>query len=1004
MDNIKELPILGIKRNNPQGTEDGACDEIINLRPKDGAWRAVGVKEKLYSDPGYDLIRLHKQDNIDNWIGYTASTKTVVHYDPSTLAVTQTVVVLTFEETLNEIKFLKRFMLVITTKNIYRFIYKENETTFVTEYINIDLTGIENWFNVQYSTEYIQEITSSELSEESAGTDGLLGKYLELVNTLSAESRMAGGIFLRYALRLYDGTYILHSSPVFHQLGDYTGYFKRTGAQQFRWIFNTNGDQAEIQLTGTSGTANITIETEDGVDTRSIGFSGPSLTTTASAFVAANFLDYSLNHHILLSSVGSKLIFATTSNSPMATPEINGATGNLSGDVTAENAFNKLNATAYFNDGIGSDNFNNLKDVIDSIVIFASKNEQFWDISEDFLKDKKFANWVPTEESIINLEDEFLISNGFKEDMHDSIAWYKIGEVQFSDLESSGPTEYNKEVELDLDDYYQDYATRETLPLDDFTHHELTGNAPYIYNNRLTLGNTLQTLATPFLETFEPSANPYIGTTSYIPDTDATIIAQIILDTSDGRKIVQQTITANVYKRATSSLYKAIFFKNSISYPDARAKEIVLYIDAGGGAYRELYRSNLKKSKFSNFSYLINETFDKTEPLDSATATRPLDNNFNSIYIEYRISTLTPADPRTVSNEIIDQNRVQISEVNNPFVFPSENSNQVGTGTIRAFGTNTEAMGVSQFGQYPLIVFTSVGRWVMEIGLGDVYILSIQPLDGEVVKDNYSTLDLAFGVAYITAEGLKISQGKQVLEISENVEGLQDVTFSDNLNFQYFINLNETVQMPVYVDKVEFLTYLTDAVIGYNKGNENNEIIVANPNYYYAYVYDLESKMWYKITDKYRMFIPNYPELYAVRDKRKGTGPLYSLSKNVVNISSEVAGSTQVMIVTRAISFDNPDRFKKLRRTFLRGFFNSTASKRVSMYIFSSDDLQTWEYITGNDQNTGTFKDIWVTHSRKSARFYIFVVTGDLAVSDSVINRINKFETEYALKMQGKLR
>ena len=179
---------------------------------------------------------------------------------------------------------------------------------------------------------------------------------------------------------------------------------------------------------------------------------------------------------------------------------------------------------------------------------------------------------------------------------------------------------------------------------------------------------------------------------------------------------------------------------------------------------------------------------------------------------------------------------------------------------------------------------------------------------------------------------------------------------------------------------------------------------MANPNYIYAYVYNLKSKTWHKITDKYSVLIPNYPELYAIRTKRSGLEGPYTYSNKVVNISSESSGSTQCLFITRAVSFDAPDRFKKLRRTFLRGILTSTASKNPALYIFRSDDLVNWTFVTGNDTNTDAFKDIWVTHSRNSSRNYIFVFTGDLSTSDSIVNQISKLEIEFELKMQSKLR
>ena len=136
----KTLAITGIQRNQPQGFNE-ACDELINMRFQDGAWRPMGAKDILYPKPPYKPVVIHSKDNIRNWIGYKASDKTVNLFDPSspTTAI-QVIVTLNSTETLNAIRFLAQFLIIITTENLYRFYWKNNT------YTRIQLTGIENNF------------------------------------------------------------------------------------------------------------------------------------------------------------------------------------------------------------------------------------------------------------------------------------------------------------------------------------------------------------------------------------------------------------------------------------------------------------------------------------------------------------------------------------------------------------------------------------------------------------------------------------------------------------------------------------------------------------------------------------------------------------------------------------------------------------------------------------------------------------------------------------------
>jgi len=894
-----KLPIKGIERFSPQGLND-ACDEMVNIRYKDGAWRPIGPKEQLYDQPPYDLIDIHKQDNVNNWIGFNETTKNVEYYNPETLSVNQIVVTLNATETLNAIRFQKLFMLVITNENLYRFRFKD------TSYTRISLTGIESRFTTLVT---ITDIQSGAATETATDAEGLLGKYFKLLSELSNDSKYIGGLFYRIVIKLFDGTQILHTIPAFHQIINYNGTISKSGS------------------------------------------------------------DYT---------------------------------------ITFSNAAS-IKVIQSYADILNPDSYNDLKDVINSVTMYASQNQQFYEISEETITDDNLNTWLPGDGSV-QMKDILPVSDAFQDNnkMYDSVNWWKIGEIKFTSLVQQSPPNdyiYSAEMEMDLKDYYSNFATRETINIDNFTHHDLTANGSYIYNDRLTLGDTLQTIGSPesVSKSIIPAINPIaeikrtssVGTiATYEADITYEGLVQVVLNTSNGTKVVESTTNLIGFKSQSDSDDKAIFYPGLIGYFDSRAIEFIINIKIGG-VYYELYRTSLNKSEFWNYAYAVNDSFDPEITTSVINNPRRVDVNYTSIHLDFRISELTGSSILPVDNTIIDNNRVQASEVNNPFVFPAENSQQVSIGVIRAFGTNTEAMGTSQFGQYPLYCFTSVGIWMIEIGTSDIYFTRVVPGQGEVVRDNNSTLDLSFGVCYISSEGLRIVSGNEIIELSTMVEGLQDESLSDNPNLQFYLNHASIVQMLPYIDKIPFLKYIEDAVIGYNKGDDNNEIIVSNPNYSYSYIYDLKHKYWTKLSGKILTFIPNYPELYAVND---------DLSK-VVNISNEVSGTVQCLMITRATSLGDEDVFKKLQRTFIRCRLSVAANFYAAGLIFKSDDLKTWEYVTGNDRNYNVFKDIWITHSKNAARFYSFVFAATINFDEeTIVNRIDSINCISETKRSDKPR
>lgn len=910
------MNLNGIQRNSPQGTLI-ANDEQINLRYNDGALQPVGPKAQLYPKPPYDLVILHRMDSATNFIGYDHGGKTVFWYHPGTLNVNQTIVALSNDENLVHIKHLKLFLLIVTDKKVYRMLYKEGT------YLSLDLTDLEAMVTVSLQNTDVLTFKEAEPAPTAAG---ILGKYFKLLNEQSALGRLNGGLFYRTALKMFDGTEIMHSLPKYYQISNHNGQIFQDGTN---WHFKLD------ELAGIAGTA----------------------------------------------------------------------------------TFNEI-----LHDGA----FENLKNVITSVVLYASRSNPLYEINEITVTDDILVGWVPTPNSPAkHFRDAFQVSENFKA-MDDATVWYKIGEVALADMVQNQlyPDMYSAPIKMDLKSYYENYATRQQIQIDNFTHHQLTGKVPYMYNSRLHLGDTVQTLSKIALSEVPDVAvgggsvkTPYGGDTvfTYTPHSVPFVNAKFVftINTTDGIKYAVQDTIINLYatnQLGNGDIAVAAFLPSLIGYFDTRATYLSVYINYAGTNYK-LLSSALKASVFQNFAYLSNRNFDPqiTQGISGFTARR-MDGNFVSYPVYFRIvngavSDIPAANTIPADNRIVlDGNRLQPSLVSNPFVFPAVSSVQVSTGgTVTDIGSNSEDVSDGQYGQYPLYCFTTLGIYGLEIGAGSVYITKVDPLSGEVIKSypglyywqRNSKLDLPFGIAFVSFEGVKIISGKEVVLISDAVRGLPDRALTDNPNLQYFINHARLVELADQIDQVSFPFYLQGAGLYLNKAFERSELIVSNPLYPYSYVYDIVGKYWYKMKGTYSLFIPSYPELWAVDD----------VAGKVVNISVETTGQVQCLLLTRALPMDAPEYRKKMRRSFLRCQLTIPDNFRAAGYVFESDNLKQWKFVTGNDRNFGEVKDIWITHSMHSARFYAYLYLATVSINtDQNINYIGGLDVEFDLKSIGKLR
>lgn len=918
------IQLKGLQRNFPAGMNDGGCDEFINLRYTKGAFRPIGKKEATYPLADYDKGFIHKQDTFENWIGYNDVSKKIEHYNPTSTLLIQELKTLTGE--LYDLRSLKNFLLATTSTGLFIWLWSDDT------YKEFDIVGLSDNFDVKLERDpgNIAEPDWTDLTPDASpggiytdeavqsAIDALLGFYFKKLNGHSDDGQLVGGVSYRIALKLFDGSYILHTVPRFYEVYTYDMLFEQLGFQGV-----PGGVRMRFGAAGIKATAQIS---SFGLDIESI------------------------------------------------------------------------------------------RDIVSSIDLFFSRGEQFYEVSEETI-DREFFETLGggyPGKQIYNAYEIIGVDPGFKE-LHDSPAWYKVGSIDIGQIEGES-TVKTGDMTLDLKGFYQNYATRRILPIDGFSHHGITGEASYVYNNRLALGNTTQFLAEPdilslkipqsrfsLLNALQPLVfdADIVDYIEYEYDTAYTGRAIVKIKTEDGEKTVVSTFLFGVYQDPGENVKKAVFLQGITGYFDQRATSIQLMISTDSGVtFKTLIERNLVSSIYSNYSYLPNTEFDTGEEV---TPSYPLEDprrhdvNFAGWQIAFNtgdlpVATEVPTEENTVKNN----NGRQVSDVSNPLVFDPQNFQDVSTGTIIAFGSNTDPISDSQFGQYPLYNFTSVGIWASQIGLGEVYIISDVPVNGEVILSKDSKVDISFGTVYATLEGLKIISGKQVIEISETVEGLPDQYFSDNEQLQYFLNLPQTVNVQSMVDHVSFKEYLVGSKVGYSKGNDNSEIYVTNSAYDYCYMFDIKNKLWSKLSGKYNGFISNYPELFA---RRITTG-----EEATANMSVEVKSNVPCYFHTKGLSMSGSEIFKKLHRSFLRGFLNMASGKFAALYLFGSDNLIDWTFVTGNDRNSGAFNNIWITHSNKSYRYYNYVFAAELDFDTTLDSHIKYIEFQEKQKWARKLR
>ena len=396
---------------------------------------------------------------------------------------------------------------------------------------------------------------------------------------------------------------------------------------------------------------------------------------------------------------------------------------------------------------------------------------------------------------------------------------------------------------------------------------------------------------------------------------------------------------------------KLAFRVNTLfTYPDSRATNVKVYVrDKDANPRQWFYQSfELTNSDTNNYAYA----------------------EINTLFYAASEGVAQPSetfDHAMRTDGYTDQNRVQASEPNNPFILPAKNSYRVGHAAISRLSTVTEALSQGQFGQYPLVAFTDAGIWSLEIGSGDVFVSRVVPLANELSINADMITSIQGGIFFVTNEGLKVLSGSSVADISDPVEGKPGNTIYNHPG----------MVVPVAHRAVEdFKQYLKSAQAGYDY--DNNEIIISKPAAPHSYAYSFDTKTWTMITQAYTGFINQFPHNYALAGNK-----MYELSK-------ETTASKAVSFCT---NYFGDHSFSKLIEGALRGQFDN-----ATVQVYGSADGAQFALLCTRKATQA--HSIMIPRLHYSLKYYIIAFHSTTSDQDHISHIEINTESRYAHKLR----
>lgn len=216
-------------------------------------------------------------------------------------------------------------------------------------------------------------------------------------------------------------------------------------------------------------------------------------------------------------------------------------------------------------------------------------------------------------------------------------------------------------------------------------------------------------------------------------------------------------------------------------------------------------------------------------------------------------------------------NKVLVSSASNPFVYP-ETKRVTFQSRVLGVAIATTALSQGQFGQFPLYVFTEDGVWAMETAADGSFVTS-KPLSRDVCINPDSITSIDNAVIFVTAKGVMLLQGSQVVNISPFMNGRH---YAINESSRERIRRTEFADLiPVLEDSTPFMGFMKDASVAYDY--QGKRLVFIKKDEDYQYVYHMDTQTWHKTAYGTDLLAPinSYPDCCVQGSELRHTILLY---------------------------------------------------------------------------------------------------------------------------------
>lgn len=923
---IKDIKYTGYTAQpSDYESPDGDLALSLNLLNEDGALKPLyGPKKSLSVASGHEALIIHSVPGQENIILLTGNRKgqfgiSWIKRDDS-LANTENASPIQLKSPLNifrAISIVGNTLAVATAEGVFYILWKDDDYKYLgnrppflpisfgaykqgtlTETKTTSYSTVPTYTHYHYSGKYSggqipHDVTwsSDDDSFWASVSNQSLGLLLsEVADKVTSQGYMYQPYFIRYAFRLYDGSYSWHSAPVLMLVSTHRPVISIScGAS------GENGLNIICRLAvpyfglayRVYGTLDLLKEWSDIVTGVDIFISQPIYTYDQGKDIGAPIPRYQLYQGLIAGygGGGRNDHFSDTSTSPDSTSET---------DDTTEAATETDAAT----EAATSDTEKTL------IGHYAEATSSTAAINGAYID--HFV--TPSLSEMSDLVCALAKSDSFNDRVQHEYLFYKVATLDLEDIKSMTKMERLPLVKTDL----TNINTLETLPDDYNSHATVIPSSLYTYNRRLVMGDVSVCPPAPLPTCSLVQAATFTSS----PDQELPV------DASDGIKVFTRVNGKKCVSEYSQSLLIHLAdpgpypfsqcFPRFIYHPDPSAYKMEITSRDG-----KFYSLPLKQHPHLNGAYWFGGFREKPTGIGEER------------------------DLTVAASSAIVGNKIYISDVDNPFRFPVENIITLGCGRVFNICSAAKALSQGQFGQFPLYAFTDDGIWALEISPTGT-IAARQPITRDVCINTDGITQLDNAVLFPTDRGIILISGSQTQCISDAINSdhpflraeaaAKGQSPAPSYTLPGFAKLHAMLghtATDTCLPTLPFSEFLSKCRMIYDYVHQR--VIVYAPGITYAYVFSLKSKLWGMTYSNISSHLNSYPEALAVDNLN-----------NIVNFSLSDETQVKALLLTRPLKLDAPDIHKTVDTVIQRGHFQKG---HVQSVLYGSRDLFNWHLV-----------------------------------------------------------